>query len=449
MLSAAAERAAATDPELAVTMLAQAVDAALFAAAPAEMLRAARRARELLPPNASAQAEFLVTSAEGMAFIFGGKGERGIEAFRRSVELAESSEELRTDPRLLSWLVMGPLWLREADAGRALVQTALETARAQAALGVLPSLLERVARDHAAATEWATAEVEFDEAIRLARETGQRTQLVAALAGLAWLEARQGREQACRAHAAEARALSADLGIWLYETWAIRALGELELALGRTAEAALLLEEETARHRQLGIGDVDTSPAAELVEAYLRLGRPEDAAVKADELEGQAREKGQPWSLARMARARGLLAEDEELDAPFEEALRLHERTPDAFEAARTRLAYGGRLRRARRRVQAKLDARPWAERARVELAATGETLRRRDPSSLDELTPQELQIGMLLAGGKTTREAAAALFLSPKTVEYHLRHVYRKLGVGSRPELAVRLAALRETGEA
>jgi len=83
------------------------------------------------------------------------------------------------------------------------------------------------------------------------------------------------------------------------------------------------------------------------------------------------------------------------------------------------------------------LRARPWGERARTELLATGERARRRDPTSLDELTPQELQIGMLLADGHTTREAAAKLFLSPKTVEYHLRNVYRKLGIHSREELA------------
>jgi DNA-binding CsgD family transcriptional regulator len=88
------------------------------------------------------------------------------------------------------------------------------------------------------------------------------------------------------------------------------------------------------------------------------------------------------------------------------------------------------------------LDAAPWAERARTELAASGERLRRRDPSTLDELTPQELQIAMLLAQGRTTREAAAALFLSPKTIEYHLRHVYMKLGVHSREELARVLSA-------
>jgi DNA-binding NarL/FixJ family response regulator len=86
--------------------------------------------------------------------------------------------------------------------------------------------------------------------------------------------------------------------------------------------------------------------------------------------------------------------------------------------------------------------AKPWAEQAREELAATGETARRRDTSTLDDLTPQELQIARRLADGSTTREAAAAIFLSPKTVEYHLDHVYRKLGIRSRDELTVAFKA-------
>jgi DNA-binding CsgD family transcriptional regulator len=84
-----------------------------------------------------------------------------------------------------------------------------------------------------------------------------------------------------------------------------------------------------------------------------------------------------------------------------------------------------------------RLGPSPWGEAAGAELAATGETARRRDPSTLGQLTPQELQIAILLSGGRTTREAAAALFLSPKTIEYHLRSVYRKLGINSRDALA------------
>jgi DNA-binding CsgD family transcriptional regulator len=135
------------------------------------------------------------------------------------------------------------------------------------------------------------------------------------------------------------------------------------------------------------------------------------------------------------------------------EALSYHELTADSFELARTRLCYGERLRREKRRVHAReqlraafdgfdqLSATPWAERALVELEATGETARRRDVSTIDQLTPQELQIATVLADGLTTREAAARLFLSPKTIEYHLRNAYRKLGVHTRRELVDALA--------
>jgi DNA-binding NarL/FixJ family response regulator len=186
-----------------------------------------------------------------------------------------------------------------------------------------------------------------------------------------------------------------------------------------------------------------------LVDVHLRLGDAIAAAAAASEFAVRAEEKGQPWALARSARCRGLVATGDEMEEWFDKAVELHARTPDVFEAARTHLAFGACLRRARKRVRAReelrealqafeaLGAEPWADQASAELAATGETARRRDASTLDDLTPQELQIARLLAGGKTTREAAAAVFLSPKTVEYHLRNVYRKLGIASREELA------------
>jgi DNA-binding CsgD family transcriptional regulator len=144
---------------------------------------------------------------------------------------------------------------------------------------------------------------------------------------------------------------------------------------------------------------------------------------------------------------------DERADDEFTVALALHDRTPDAYETARTQLAYGAHLRRTRQRAAARpvlrsalatfeqLGAAPWADRAATELAATGETAVRRGAGVVTALTPQERQISALLAAGRTTREAAAALFLSPKTVEYHLRHVYLKLGIRSREELARKIA--------
>ena len=116
---------------------------------------------------------------------------------------------------------------------------------------------------------------------------------------------------------------------------------------------------------------------------------------------------------------------------------------------ARARLAYGERLRRAGRRVDAReqlsdalstfegVGAAPWAGQARRQLQASGATLRRRDPNAADVLTPQELQVALYVADGRTNREVAASLFISPKTVELHLSRIYRKLGVRSRTELA------------
>jgi class 3 adenylate cyclase len=152
-----------------------------------------------------------------------------------------------------------------------------------------------------------------------------------------------------------------------------------------------------------------------------------------------------------------MLASDAEYPAEFEAALRHHADTTDAFERARTQLYFGERLRRNRRRVDARkqlgaalkafdqLGAAPWSDRALAELQASGETATVRDERYRQQLTPQELQVAMTLAEGATTREAAARLYLSPKTVEYHLRHVYDKLEVRTRDEL--RAALSRQTG--
>jgi DNA-binding CsgD family transcriptional regulator len=451
ILTAAAERA---DPERAVAMLAEAAFACFLAGNPAEMLRVAERARVLLPRSASVRARFLAAIAVGMARILGGDAAAGAAAVHEAITLAESSPDLREDLRLIPWLTLGPLFLRQTGAGRPLLDHALRAARDRAAVGALAFVLNLIAR-------WAVAEASYREAIDLARESGQQTELAFGLAGLAWLQGRRGRELDCRACAAEALHLSHELGTRLCEVWATAALGELELGLGDAARAAEHLERQQQLLLDLGITDADLSPAAELVDAYARLGRDDDARQAADRFMAVARAKGQPWSLARALRGQGILDPGPDFSAPFEQALSQHEQTPDAFETARTRLAYGERLRRARDRILAReqlraaadafedLDARPWADRARAELAATGETLRRRDSSTLEELTPQELQIALLLTSGKTTRETAAALFLSPKTVEYHLRHVYQKLDIHSREELAQALAAKSPSGAA
>jgi DNA-binding CsgD family transcriptional regulator len=452
LLMAAADLVAEREPGLAVVMLAEAAHACVYAGDTGTMLEAARRASSLASDGADARTEFFAAVARGMALITAGEGEEGAGALRRAVELAQNSAELRDDLRLLALTTQVPLWLREAQAGRELIARAVALARQHSAAGVLPYILNHVGRDESMTDRWAEAESTFHEAIQLARETGQRSELAVGLASLAWLEARQGKGHECRAHAGEARAVCREVGIAIYDIWAIAAVGELELAAGRPADALEQFEAQALALESVGFADVDIAPGPELVECYLRLGRREEAVVATAEYAAKAERKGQPWALARAARSRALVAAEGEFQQPFDDALALHEQTPDVFELARTRLAYGARLRRTRQRVRAReelrravelfdgLGAAVWAELAIDELAATGETARRRDASTLDQLTPRERQIALLLAGGSTTREAAAGLFLSPKTVEYHLRHVYRKLGIRSREELALAL---------
>ena len=213
------------------------------------------------------------------------------------------------------------------------------------------------------------------------------------------------------------------------------------------------LEQVIALLTEFGVHDVDLYPGAELAETLLRLGRSDEARDVAADFLARSEAKGQPWARARAERAVALTGSDSEPAGRFERALSLHQHTRDPFERARTELAYGAHLRRSRQRREARpvlrsaldtferLGAQQWAEQAAAELEATGETVRRRGADAREALTPQERQISRLLAGGQTTRQAAATLFLSPKTVEYHLRHVYLKLGIGSRGELAAAMS--------
>jgi DNA-binding CsgD family transcriptional regulator len=433
-------------------LFAEAAEAAFFAGDTEEMRACGERAAELAATVGGNRNAFFGQMSAGMGRVLSGE-ETGADLIRSAVSVLERSDELERDPRLLGWAAMAPLWLREAGVGEAIVERALGAARAHAAAGVLPHLLWHVALGEAAADDFVAARATFDETIRIARETGQSVMLCAALARLSLIDARCGRDAPARVHAAESLALARELGAHLFEIWALGSLGELELIRGDAGAASARYEELQRVLEQHGISDADLSPAPERVELCLRTGRPEPAPAIASAFAATAEAKGQPWALARAARALALVASDESFADEFQRALELHRRTPDAFETARTQLAFGARLRRAGRRIAAReqvraahttfeqLGAAPWAELARTELAATGETARRREAATLDELTPQELKVALLLADGKTTREAAAALFLSPKTIEYHLRNAYRKLNVRSREELAAAVA--------
>lgn len=451
ILTAAAGLAAAEPDgaEEALALLAEAAIACFLACAAPELAATASAARRILPPSPTPAAALLEATIRGIALILGGDAGRGAEALRAAAVLLDAHPELSEHQPLAPWIAFGPLFLRDLGGGRRHLERALQSAREHGGIGTLPLVLGLIGRDQATSARSRLAEATYREAIALARESDQRTWLAYTLAALAWLLARQGREAECRTGAAEALRLGDELGAHLATLWALSALGELELAGGRAAEAVAQLEAQRRVAAAHAISDVDLWPAAELVEAHLRLGAEAPARALTAAFHAAAEAKGQPWSLARALRCEGLVAPPSRFADCFEAALRQHQLTPDVFERARTQLAYGARLRRHRNRVLARsqlraaaatfaeIDARPWREQALSELEATGETLRRGGPSAIDELTPQELQIAAMLAAGATTREAAAALFLSPKTIEYHLRHVYLKLDIHSREELA------------
>ncbi|HEY6935121.1 MAG TPA: AAA family ATPase [Marmoricola sp.] len=445
MLLAAADLS--TDPAEECMLVADAVLASFYLAGAAAASRLAIRLRGLVPSVADPKARALGLIATGLARILAGE-EGGAEDLRASVPLVEATRTLYRDPHRLSCVMLVPLFLRDATEGRTLREY-VDEIRAEAGVGALPAILFYVARDQATTSAWAEAEANYSESVRLAEETGQVTERLMSLAGLCWLESRLGREGPCRDHAEQVLDALASAHLPMAEAWVRYALGDLELSLGKAERAVREFRRLEALLRVHELADVDLVPGPELAEALLRLGEVEEAQAVAASYEQAARAKGQPWALARAARARGLVTPDGGAEPCFQAALGIHGATLDRFETARTRLAFGAWLRRAGRRVDARtqlraalddfdgLGAARWAEHAAAEVAATGETVRRRDADPRVGLTPQELQVSLLLVEGRTTREAAAALFLSPKTVEYHLRKVYAKLGISTRTELA------------
>jgi ATP/maltotriose-dependent transcriptional regulator MalT len=191
---------------------------------------------------------------------------------------------------------------------------------------------------------------------------------------------------------------------------------------------------------------------AELVEAGARAGAADEAAAALGQLQERTAAAGTSWALGIHARCRALLSDGEEADALYRQAIDHLGRTRVLVHLARAQLLYGEWLRRQQRRVDAReqlrrahetfsrIGARAFAERAGRELAATGETVPRRTAETRDHLTAHEAQIARLAAAGHTNPEIAAQLFISPRTVEYHLRKVFAKLGIGCRRELRAAL---------
>jgi DNA-binding NarL/FixJ family response regulator len=276
---------------------------------------------------------------------------------------------------------------------------------------------------------------------------------------LAEIEAGMGRFADARSHAQEALDIARRTETPVFGPYARAALGAV--AAGEDDADSAIAEYERARRDLLDVGVPAPGElfwTVELVELHVRAGDAERARAEVDRLATLVTPGHPPVHQAQLARCRALVTDGDEAAQLFEEAMAHHARSQTPFERARTELAIGERLRRSRARTDARtplraaletferLGARWWAERARAELRASGATSARGEQAVAEVLTPHELQVAMIVAKGATNKEAAAALFVSPKTVEHHLGQIYRKLDLRSRTELTALLSGQVES---
>lgn len=419
-------------------MLADAAEAASYVGDTAAIIELGRRA-------AGHREGFLRDTVAGIGLALDGDA-AGPGLLRRALarvgELGEAAEYL--------WAAAAASHLGESDLATEMAERAGRVARVSGMTGQLPVVLEFVATAERIAGRLASSQAISEEGLELAREAGYENTVAAHLANLAVLAALRGEEEICERQAREALAIAIPHRVGLRAGVAAYALALLDLCLGRYATAHDRFTAIAEAGPGVGHPTVVWRTAPDRVEAAMGAGDEVGARAALEAYERWSAHAATPESRALLARCRGLAESSEDA---FGEALRLH---TNPFEAARTALLLGERLRRAQRPGDARTHlrmawetferagARPWARRAQGELRAAGESGQAPGSAVLDALTPQELRIAGLVADGLSSKQIAAQLFLSPRTVEYHLYKIYPKLGIGSRTELA-RLVVLQK----
>ena len=438
-LLAALEEVEAVDPDRATRLLflpvawrSSALDVRGAIALTDRLERVARRAGPWWRPRG------LANVAE--VYLMAGDGARFSTLF----------EEVAGDERVVAAFAPSLIWSERYDEARLALEATLQTGRAagnlmqviwnQSCLADLELRLGRLRQARLAAAESISV-----------GEAHEATLWVAgAQSVLAEVQAWQGDDADCRATAGAALAAARESGSAVIEFACRRALGLLAVGLGRTEDAVDELADAARRWWESSFREPSVVGfVPDLAEAYAHAGDTDEARLWLGRFADCAEQAERRWALAAVARVGGILAPADAFDAAFERSLELLDGSPLALERARTQLAFGERMRRAGRRREARaqlraahaafaaVDAAPWTERAAAELRATGETVGPRTVDREARLTPQELQIARLAADGRTNREIAAQLYLSPKTIEYHLANAYRKLEIHSRVELA------------
>ena len=384
-LAQSADLAADIDPLLAVELLNWTVDAGLEAGLYDEAKRAAARMADLAERSGET-ARFLADLACGDTAWCGGDPERGMQLIDRAVSRLKANPTLASSPERQSAIAGAWTSAGHFDRARPCLERAVELARSTGALGHLPDTLVQTAWLDKETGRWPQALAHATQALDLTRTGGQPYVSCDALVIMVEIEAAQGRDEDCRQHAREADQLAGELGLRPMQFLARRSRALLEFGRGRLEEAITRYTELQQLAARWEINHPYYSPIPDLIEAYARTGALDKARELLGEFDALVPEDRNPAPAARAARCRGILARGD-YDAHFLEAIAQHERGEVMFQHGRTRLAYGERLRRAQRRRDARvqlrtaaeifdrLDARPWAERARAELRASGETL--------------------------------------------------------------------------
>jgi DNA-binding CsgD family transcriptional regulator len=407
-----------------------------------EVARAARAApRGLRPPQvadalldgiATRFTEGYVEAAEPL--------KRALSAFRGA---AAGDDDSVMRWLWLSWPVATEVW--DDDAWLELSAQAVRRARDTGALNFLPLALSQRAAVHVHAGEFELASTLIEESEAITELTGNAPNKYASLLLVVWRGANPDTAALIQANVREA------------VTWGEgRAIGQAEYliallwnGLGRYQDA-LASAERACQHDDLGVCGL---ALVELVEAGARAGAPDVASAALERLVERTTAGGTDWALGVLARSRALLAEGEAADALYREAIERLGRSRVALHLIRAHLVYGEWLRRENRRRDAREHLRTayemlrrcgveaFVERARRELVATGEWVSDRAVEVRQALTAQEAQIARLAGEGRTNPEIGAELFLSPRTVEWHLHKVFTKLNVDSRGKLRAALA--------
>jgi DNA-binding CsgD family transcriptional regulator len=443
-LSEGAELAVSSDPDRAAELLALATWAALSAGQPGRVVDRLGPAASGLPGRHGVRVERVAGS-----LVAAGLAPGSPEATGR--DLPSGPATAWPHPALAwAWpmlVVAEPAAGGPAAAADRYARLAAAR-RAAGAAGALAVPLANLAAVEACLGRWPAAIRTATEALQVARAAGQHALAPYLLVLLAWLAAQQGRADDCRRLVDEAVAAAAALRLPLVAAYASWDLAALDLVEGRPRAAADRLLALAGPGQPTGHAPVALLATGDLVEAAVRAGAPGGVGHLLTRFERWTERDNETWGLATAARCRALVSPGEEAGRHFRAALATDGLDERPFDLARTELAFGEWLRRARRRGEARarlrralelferLEAAPWAERARGELLASAETARKRDPSTIDQLTPQERQVARLAAQGLTNREIAERLLLSRHTVGYHLHKAFAKLGVESRARL-------------